>query len=184
VRIGPAAGDQPAVPAQQRLRLHQEGAPRAARQHPAQRRQQHSVVWLEPRPVDLPAKDRKLVAEQENLELLRSIAASDEHDQLQQAADDDVQGRHKQRRPPADADARRYRRLSSPRDSSDRVSAPHAWNYSSSRLRHLGAALCLLRSLSESESVGSPPARCPERREAHKRGNREPTGRANAAAAF
>jgi hypothetical protein len=32
VRIGPAAGDQPAVPAQQRLRLHQEGAPRAARQ--------------------------------------------------------------------------------------------------------------------------------------------------------
>jgi hypothetical protein len=92
VRVGPEAGDQPALPAEKRLRLHREGAPRAARQHPAERRKQHSVVRLEARPTHVPAKDRKLVAEHENLELLRSIAASDEHDELQQAAHDEIQG--------------------------------------------------------------------------------------------
>jgi hypothetical protein len=32
------------------------------------------------------------VAEHKNLELLGSIAATEEHDELQQATDDDVQG--------------------------------------------------------------------------------------------
>ena len=89
VRIGPAAGDQPALPAEQRLWLHQEGAPRAARQHPAESRKQYSIVRLEPRPVDLAAEDRPLVAEHKNLQLLRSVAAPDENDQLQHAADHD-----------------------------------------------------------------------------------------------
>jgi hypothetical protein len=40
----------------------------------------------------LPAKDRQLVPEHEDLEFLRSVASSDEHDQLQQAAEDDVHG--------------------------------------------------------------------------------------------
>jgi hypothetical protein len=72
--------------------MHQESVPRAARQHPAERSQQHSVVRLESRLPSLPAEDRQLVAEHENLQFLRSVAASDEHDQLQQPADDDVQG--------------------------------------------------------------------------------------------
>jgi hypothetical protein len=42
------------------------------------------------------------VAEHENLEFLGSIAATEEHDQLEQTADSDVQARHKQRRPPTD----------------------------------------------------------------------------------
>jgi hypothetical protein len=58
-------------------------------------------VRLESRLPDLAAKNRQLVAEHKNLELLRLVAAPNEHDQLQQAADDDVQGWHKQRRPPA-----------------------------------------------------------------------------------
>jgi hypothetical protein len=49
-------------------------------------------VHLEARAVDLAAKNRQLVAEYENLELLRLIAAADEHDEFQQTADDDVQG--------------------------------------------------------------------------------------------
>jgi len=49
-------------------------------------------VGLEPRPVDLAAKNRQLVAEHENLQLLGSVAAADKHNQLQQAADDDVDG--------------------------------------------------------------------------------------------
>jgi hypothetical protein len=48
-------------------------------------------VHLEARPADPAAKDRQLMAEQQNLELLRSILAPEEHEQLEQAADDDVQ---------------------------------------------------------------------------------------------
>ena len=60
---------------------------------------------LEARPADLAAEDRQLVAEHEDLQLLGSIAAAEEHDELEQATDDDVEGGHKQRRPPADGDA-------------------------------------------------------------------------------
>jgi hypothetical protein len=49
-------------------------------------------VSLESRPPALAAKDRQLVPEHEDLEFLRSVASYDEHDQLQQAADNDVQG--------------------------------------------------------------------------------------------
>jgi hypothetical protein len=80
------------MPAQGRFRPHQERVPRAERQHPAERRQQHSVVRLESRLAGLPAKDRQLMSEHEDFQLLRSVVSSDEHDQLQQAADDDVEG--------------------------------------------------------------------------------------------
>jgi hypothetical protein len=80
------------MPVQERLRPHRDNVRRAARQHPAERRQQHSIVSPESRPPALAAKDRQLVPEHEDLEFLRSVASSDEHDQLQQAADDDVEG--------------------------------------------------------------------------------------------
>jgi len=54
-----------------------------ARKHPAQRRQEHSVVRLEARPPDLAAENRQLVAEHEDLQLLGSIAAAEEHDELE-----------------------------------------------------------------------------------------------------
>ena len=60
-------------------------------QHPGQRRKQHPVVRLEPRPTDLPAKSRQLMPEYENLQLLGPLAAPDEHDQFEQTADDDMQ---------------------------------------------------------------------------------------------
>jgi hypothetical protein len=46
---------------------------------------------LEPRLADLPAKDRQLVAEHEDLELLLTITAAEQNDQLEQPADEDVQ---------------------------------------------------------------------------------------------
>jgi hypothetical protein len=48
-------------------------------------------MGLEPRLADLPAEDRQLVAEHENLEFLRPFLPTEEHDQLQQPAHDDVQ---------------------------------------------------------------------------------------------
>ena len=79
------------MPCQERLGLHEEGVPGAARQNAAERRQEESVLGLDARPADLAAKDRQLMAEHEDLELLCAITAGDEHDQLKQAAERDVQ---------------------------------------------------------------------------------------------
>jgi hypothetical protein len=80
------------MPAQERLRSHREGLPALSRQHPAQRREKQPVVELEPRLFRLPAKNRQLVPKHKNLQLFRPLATPEQHDQLQQAADDDVQG--------------------------------------------------------------------------------------------
>jgi hypothetical protein len=87
----PAASDKPAMPGQKRLGPHRECSPGVAWKHPAQRRQQDPVVRLEAWPPDLAAKNRQLVAKDENLQLLRAIPAAEEHEQLERAADDDVQ---------------------------------------------------------------------------------------------
>jgi hypothetical protein len=54
------------MPAQQRLRSHQENVPATARQPSAQRSNEKPIMWLEPRLANLPSKDRQLVAEDEN----------------------------------------------------------------------------------------------------------------------
>jgi WD40-like Beta Propeller Repeat len=90
------------MPAQQRLGPYQEGAPVAPRQHSAQRRKKQPVVWLEARLTDLPSKNRQLVPEDENLQLLRPLTPTKKHDKLEQAVEDEVDDRHKQRRPPTD----------------------------------------------------------------------------------
>jgi hypothetical protein len=45
------------------------------------------------------------VAEDENLQLLRPLTTAKEHDELEQAADDDLHSGHNPRRPPADGNA-------------------------------------------------------------------------------
>jgi hypothetical protein len=49
-------------------------------------------VRLEARAADLAAKDRQLVAKHQNLQLLVSIPAAEEHNELEQTTDNDVQG--------------------------------------------------------------------------------------------
>ena len=80
------------MPGQKCLRPHREDGPGVAGKHPAERRQQDPVVLLEARAAGLASKDRQLVAKHQNLELLGSVAATEEHDELQQAADNDIQG--------------------------------------------------------------------------------------------
>jgi hypothetical protein len=79
------------MPAQQRLRAHQERVPTVLRQHPTQRRKQKPIVPLEPRSIGVPAKNRQLVSKHANLQLFRPITSAEEHDQLQQPSNDDVQ---------------------------------------------------------------------------------------------
>jgi hypothetical protein len=75
VRVRPVAGDEPPMPAQQCLRPHHEGLPRAPRQHSAERRQEQAVALAELRPLHLPPQDRELMPQQQDLEFLRAIAA-------------------------------------------------------------------------------------------------------------
>jgi hypothetical protein len=91
LRISRASWNPMAMPGQECLRAHRERNPTLARKYPAERRQQEPIVYLEARPPDLAAKNRQLVAEHENLKLLGSIPAPEEHDELEQAGDDDVQ---------------------------------------------------------------------------------------------
>ena len=79
------------MPAQQRVRPHEEDVPAAPWQQPTHRGKQQPIVRLEARPTDLPAKDRQLVPKHENLQLLRTVTPSEENKQLQQPAYDDVQ---------------------------------------------------------------------------------------------
>jgi hypothetical protein len=61
-------------------------------------------VRLETRPPRLPAEDRQLVPEHEDLELLRTIAPGEQYQKRKQTTDDEVERRHKQRRPPKTED--------------------------------------------------------------------------------
>jgi hypothetical protein len=138
MRIRPAPSEQPAMPVQQHLWLHQERAPRAARQHPAERQQQSVVCSNRGRPacrrrIDSSCRSTKISNS------FRAITAGDEHDLLEQAADDDGGGWHKAKATPSRRDARRYRRRNLASSFSDRVSAPHGATKTANR-RRLGAS--------------------------------------------
>src|SRR6266542_3627160 len=130
VRIGPAAGDDPPVPAQQRLRRDKECLPRATRHHSAQRRQYQPVALRQLRAPRLPPQDRQLVAQNEQLELLRAVAAREQQDEREQPTGDDVDERHEHRQPPRTGPPT-LPRPSQPTSGTapaphDRVCAPHA----------------------------------------------------------
>ena len=67
LRVGPGAGDEAPVPAQQRVGLDEEAGPHRPGQHAADRGQQRPVSGLEPGSWDLAAKDGELVAQHQDL---------------------------------------------------------------------------------------------------------------------
>jgi hypothetical protein len=70
------------VPAQQRLGRDQEARPAGAGQHAADRGEQRPVGGLEPGPRDLAAQDGELLAQDQDLEILGGVTASEQHQQL------------------------------------------------------------------------------------------------------
>jgi hypothetical protein len=78
------------VPAQQRLRLHEEARPAGLGQHAADRGQQGTVGGLQPESWDLAAQDGELVAQHQNLKVLGAITASEQCEQLDGAAQREV----------------------------------------------------------------------------------------------
>jgi hypothetical protein len=71
--VGPGAGDQPPVPAQQRLWLHEEARPAGPGQHAADRGEQRPVGGLQPESWDLAART---VSWWRSTRISRSLAAS------------------------------------------------------------------------------------------------------------
>jgi hypothetical protein len=61
-------------------------------------------MQLELGSLDLATKNRQRVLEHEDLRLVRPLTTRKQHNQFEQAADDHVEGRHKQRRPPTDGE--------------------------------------------------------------------------------
>ena len=86
VRIGPGAGDQSPVPAQQRLRVDQEAGPAGSGQRAADGGEQGSVGGLQPGSWELAAEDGELVAQDEDLQVFGRVAAAEQGEQLDQAA--------------------------------------------------------------------------------------------------
>jgi hypothetical protein len=73
-RVGPGPCDEATVPAQQRLRLHEEARPAGPRQCPADRREQGTVGGLQPGTSDLAAQHPELMAQHQDLQILGGLA--------------------------------------------------------------------------------------------------------------
>ena len=79
VRIGPPARDQLPMPAKQRLRLEREDCPGGSGQRATQRRQQRSISPRQFRLRRRAAEDCQLMAQDEDLELLRAMRPPSSH---------------------------------------------------------------------------------------------------------
>src|SRR5215211_2081329 len=78
-RVRPPARDQLPVPTKQRLRLERQGRPGRPRKRTAQRHQQRAIRSCQSRPRGLSAEDRQLMAEDEDLQLLRATRPPEHH---------------------------------------------------------------------------------------------------------
>jgi hypothetical protein len=105
MQVGPAARHQPLVPAQQRPRTDRESRPGPTRQRPTQRSQEQPVRLSQLRPPPLPAQDRELVPQHQDLQLLRPRRPTTEHHQPEQTANDHVRKRPQHAPPPPDGEA-------------------------------------------------------------------------------
>jgi hypothetical protein len=86
VRVGPGTGDQASVPAQQRLRRDEEAGPVGPGQDAADRGQQRPVSGLELGSWCLASEHGELVAQNEDLQILGGIAAGEQGEQPDGAA--------------------------------------------------------------------------------------------------
>jgi hypothetical protein len=97
VRVGPRPGDQSPMPTQQRVGLHQEAGPAGSREDAADLGEQRPIGRLQLGTWDLSAQDGELVAQHEDLQVLGGLATSQQHEQLDRAAERQV-GELRQRR--------------------------------------------------------------------------------------
>jgi len=75
-----STGDQPPMPAKQRLRPNQEPRPARPWQHPADRGQQHAIGGLQLGRWGPAAEDHELVAQHQDLHVLGGVTAGEQHE--------------------------------------------------------------------------------------------------------
>ena len=92
-RVCPSPTDHPAVPGDQRVGRDHERRPPRPREDPTEQRQPRAVLRLEPRARLLTTKDVELVAQHEDLDLVRLPPAEAEHRELDDAAEREVDER-------------------------------------------------------------------------------------------
>src|SRR5205823_1376218 len=84
MRIAPAARHELAVPAQKRRRRDEERSPSSPRQHTADRGEHHPIARAKLRTRALTLQNHQLVAQDEDLELLRPLRPRAQDEQLEQ----------------------------------------------------------------------------------------------------
>jgi hypothetical protein len=87
---GPGPGDQPPMPAQQRRWRDEEAGPTGWGQDAADRGEQGTVGWFQLGSWGLSSEDGELVAQDEDLQVLGGIAAGEQDEQLDGAAQGQV----------------------------------------------------------------------------------------------
>jgi hypothetical protein len=99
LRVRPAARDKLAVPAQQRVRFDREVRPRRSRYCATERGEQRSVSPGQPGPSRLTPKNRKLVTQEQDLELLRTTRPCQQPHQREQIPHHEIDERPEQAAP-------------------------------------------------------------------------------------
>jgi hypothetical protein len=89
-RVGPRPGDQPPMPPQQRLRPDEEARPAGPRENTAEHGQQRPIGRLQPGARGLAVQHGQLMAEHQDLQVLGGVAAGQQHQQLDGAAQGQV----------------------------------------------------------------------------------------------
>jgi hypothetical protein len=77
-------GDQLPMPAQKGLRCHDPHAQQITREHPRQRGQHEPVPRLQPRTSHLPTQHRYLMTQHQQLNILRRLTTTTDHDESKQ----------------------------------------------------------------------------------------------------
>ena len=96
LRVRPAASDQLTMPAQQRRRLDREARPGGPRQCTAQRCQQPPIGPRQLRLPSLPTQHRELMAQRQNLKLLRATRPPQQPNEREQVPHREIHERPKQ----------------------------------------------------------------------------------------
>ena len=82
------------MPTQDRVGLHQEDRPAVTAEHTSERGEDRTVVGFEARTRDLALQDRELMAQHEDLDILGTIPATAQHQQVDHEPDETVETGH------------------------------------------------------------------------------------------
>ncbi len=137
--VRPAARDKLAVPAQQCVRFDCEVRPSRSRHRATERSQQRPIRTRKSRPSRLTPKNRKLVTQEQDLELLRATRPCQQPHQREQIPQREIDERPEQAAPPRPTARARNLTSRTPTKSRGRVCEPyarHARRDATSRFRH------------------------------------------------